>query len=144
MALTNHVVESFVVCSQALNPPLSIAQTVQTQPVCDFSRAHCIGGLDLLGCKDQEDGFEKVIFAKQALKFFSGLCNAVSVARVHDKDDALNILIVPAPVRSYLVRDRATNVPRVNFNVIVIQCLHVEACAGFDRIFKSLMMVSTV
>lgn len=79
----------------------------------------------LLVGEDQEQGIAEFVLVQHALQFFPSLDNTISVVGVDDEDDTLSVLEVVSPERTNLVL--ATNIPHGELDVLVFDCLNIEA-----------------
>jgi hypothetical protein len=82
----------------------------------------------LLVGKDEEESVAEFVLVQHTLEFFTSLDNTVSIVGVDDEDDALSVLEVMPPQWSDLVLP--TNVPHGELDVLVFDCLDVEAWKG--------------
>jgi len=79
----------------------------------------------LLVGKDQEESITEFVLVQHALQLFSSLDNTISVVGVDHEDDTLGVLEVVSPEGTDLVL--STNIPHCELNVLVLDCLDVEA-----------------
>ena len=75
--------------------------------------------------KYEEDGVSELVFLQHAVQLVAGLAHSLTIVAVHDKDESLRVLEVVAPQWSNLVL--TSHVPHGKTNVLVLDCLHIEA-----------------
>jgi hypothetical protein len=100
---------------------------MQAQLIRDLGGIHGIGQILLVG-EDEEQRIPQLVFVEHALQLLAGLDDTVAVVAVDDEDDALRVLEVVSPERADLVL--AADVPDGELDVLVFDCLDVEACAN--------------
>jgi len=120
--------------------PGSLSERVQAKLVGDFGSVQgvlrkLVLGLScrlgatywkiLLVGEDQQESITEFILVQHALQLFPSLDNTISVVGVDNEDDTLSVLEVVSPQRTDLVL--STNIPHGELNVLVLDCLDVEA-----------------
>ena len=97
---------------------------MQAKLVGDLSRVHGVGQILLVG-EDEEQRIPEFVLVEHALQLLAGLDHTVTIVAIDDEDDALRVLEVVPPQRSDLVLP--TDVPDCELDVLVLDCLDVEA-----------------
>lgn len=110
-----------------LDVPGARPQAGEAKLVCDLGGGHGIGKILLVG-EDQEEGVPQLVLVEHALKFLPSLGDTVTIVAVDDEDDTLGILEVMPPQGADLVL--TTDIPDGELNVLVLDCLNVEANSG--------------
>jgi len=110
-----------------LDKPGTLSETVKTKLVGDLSSVHGIRQILFVG-EDKEKGVPEFILIQHTLQLLAGLNYTVTIVAVDDEDDTLGVLEVMSPQRSNLVL--STNIPHGELDVLVLDCLNVEANGG--------------
>jgi len=87
----------------------------------------------LLVGEDQQDSIPELVLVQHALQLFAGLDDTISVVAVYNEDNTLCVLEVVTPQRSDLVL--STDIPDGELNVLVFNCLNVEACRAHALVY---------
>jgi hypothetical protein len=90
--------------------------------------AHCVWQVLLIG-KDEQGGVAQLILDEHLIQLRLGVLYTVAVVAIHDKYNAVGVLVVVAPQRAELVL--TTDIPHGELQVLVLQRLNVEA-DGWD------------
>lgn len=117
--------------TSALNEPfLGGRQVDQTEPFNQLRAGHGSWQVLLVGVHHDDSVFQLFVVG-QSLERLCVLLDTVSVSTVHHVDEGLGSVEVVAPEGSEL--GLATDVPAIEFDVFVLEGLHVEADRG-DRV----------
>ena len=73
----------------------------------------------------EKKGIPQLVLVEHTLQLLACFDNTVAIIAVYDEDDALGVLKVMPPERPNLVL--TTNVPDCELNVLILDCLNVEA-----------------
>jgi hypothetical protein len=85
----------------------------------------------LLVGKNQEHGVPQLILVQHPLELLTSLDDTVAIVAIDDEDDTLRVLEVMPPERADLVL--ASNIPHSELDVLVLDCLDIEACSPIHQ-----------
>ena len=97
---------------------------MQAELISDLSSIHSVWQI-LLVCEDQKKSVSEFVLVQHSLQLFASLDDTVTIIAIDDEDDALSILEVMPPQRPDLVL--TTYIPHCELNVLILDCLNVEA-----------------
>merc|ERR1740139_1785396 len=107
-----------------LDEPLPVTHVVQAQLLGNLCCSHGIRKI-LLICKYENKCIAHLILIQHFHELLACIFNTVAIVAVDDKDEPLCALVIVAPQRADLVL--ATHIPHCEANVLVLDCLHIEA-----------------
>ena len=112
--------------------PGTLPQAMQSQLISDLRRVHGVWQVLLVG-EDKQQSVSQFVLVQHPLQLLTGLNNTITVIAVDYEDDALSVLEVMPPQRSDLVL--STDIPHGELDVLVLDCLDVEAYCTFSSVF---------
>ena len=107
-----------------LNEPVAVPEQGQPQLVSDLGGVQGARHVLLVG-EHQETGVSQTVVCQDPLQLLPRLLHPQAVGTVHHEDDAVAVVKVVLPQRSYL--GLAPDVPDSEVDVFVLHCLHVKA-----------------
>ena len=120
-------------------PDMIPCNLIKLQPPAQLIRSHRIWQI-LLIRKHKQQRILHLPVLNDARKFSASLFQTIAVAAVYDKHQALSTAEVVSPQRSDLIL--STNVPDIEFGVLVRNGLHVEAnCRDGSHVLLELEVV---
>lgn len=114
----------------ALNVPVALAQSVESQLLRHLRRTHRVRQI-LLVREYEQRSVAQLVFNKHLIQLRFRVFHTVPVVTIHYEDNTVRVLVVVAPQRAEFVL--ATNVPHGELQVLVLKRLHIEANGWYRR-----------